>query len=128
MQQYNKDLHFLLTSKSDLNSSYFFETLSNFSVSLLSRYAISQNFTSSFISCSFLKYSFLNSCRNHFCKDIKRFQKIVKELRAKNNFKDGDNRKRNAYCLSVIRESLCEGLLEHLPPNSLGNTPESKRD
>ena len=25
-------------------------------------------------------------------------------------------------------ESLCEGLLEHLPPNSLGNTPESKRD
>ena len=25
-------------------------------------------------------------------------------------------------------ESLCEDLLEHLPPNSLGNTPESKRD
>ena len=25
-------------------------------------------------------------------------------------------------------ESICEGLLEHLPPTSLGNTPESKRD
>ena len=33
------------------------------------------------------------SCKIHFSQDIKRFKKIINELRAKNNFKDGDGRK-----------------------------------
>ena len=82
-----------ITSKSDLSSSYFFEKLSNFSVSSLSQSAIPENFTSSFMSSSLLRFSFWLLCKNHFCKDIKRFRKIIKELRAKNNFKDSDGRK-----------------------------------
>ena len=36
-----------------------------------------------------------DSCKNHFCKDNKRL-KIIKELSAKNNFKDGNDRN---WCL-----------------------------
>ena len=88
--EYNREFHFLVRTKSDLCYSYFFEKVSNLSVSSLSRSVISENLTSSSMSSSLLRFSIWRLVKNHFSQDIKKFKKIIKELRAKNNFKDDD--------------------------------------
>ena len=58
IQEYNnKELHFLVTTKSDWNYSHFFEKLSNLSVSSLSRSVISVNYANSSMSSSLLRFS-----------------------------------------------------------------------
>ena len=83
LPEYNGKLQFLVTTKLDLSSSYFFEKFSNLSVSSLSRSTISENFTSSSINSSLLTFSIWLLVKT--LKDFIRFEKILKELRAKNN-------------------------------------------
>ena len=89
--EYNREFHFLVRTKSDLCYSYFFEKVSNLSLSSLSRSVISENLTSSSMSSSLLRFSICRLVKNQFSQDIKTFKKIIKELRAKNNFKDDDD-------------------------------------
>ena len=57
IQEYNRELHLVITTKSDLGSSYFLEKLSNLSVSSLNRSVLSDSFTSSSTSSSLLIFS-----------------------------------------------------------------------
>ena len=83
IREYNRGLHFLVTTKSEKSSLYFFEKLSNLSVSSVRRAVISESFTSCYISSYLLRFSIWHLVKNHFSQDIKRFRKIKKELRAK---------------------------------------------
>ena len=83
IREYNRGLHFLVTTKSEKSSLYFFEKLSNLSVSCVSRSVISESFTSCYISSYLLRFSIWHLVKNHFSQDIERFRKIKKELRAK---------------------------------------------
>ena len=82
---------FLVRTKSNLCYSYFFEKVSNLSLSSLSQSVISENLTSSSMSSSLLRFSIWRLVKNQFSQDIKTFKKIIKELRVKNNFKDDDD-------------------------------------
>ena len=55
-QEYNRELHFLVKTKSDLSSLYFFEKLSSFSVRSLSRSVISESFAGSSMSSCLLRF------------------------------------------------------------------------